>query len=81
MCCCFFIRYGTVSFPISGKRSCIGESLAKMEMFLFLSAIVQNYKITAPPGEDLSLDTVDGVFGLTHVPKPFNILAKPRTKH
>ena len=52
-----------------------------MEMFLFLSAIVQNYKITAPPGEDLSLDTVDGVFGLTHVPKPFNILANPRTKH
>ena len=49
-----------------------------MEMFLFLSAIVQNYKITAPPGEDLSLDTVDGVFGLTHVPKPFNIVATPR---
>ena len=68
----------TIFFP--GKRSCIGESLAKMEMFLFLSAIVQNYKITTPPGEDLSLETIDGVFGLTHVPKPYKLLVTQRTK-
>ena len=64
----------------SGRRSCLGESLAKMEMFLFLSAIVQNFKISAPLGEDLSLETVDGVFGMTHTPKPFRVLVTQRNK-
>ena len=63
-------------FP-QGRRSCLGEALAKMEMFLFLSAIVQNFKISAPPGEDLSLGTLD-TFGLVHVPKRYNIIATPR---
>ena len=65
---------------LSGRRSCLGESLAKMEMFLFFSAIVQNFKISAPLGEDLSLETVDGVFGMTHTPKPFRVLVTQRNK-
>lgn len=66
-------------YPFSGRRSCLGESLARMELFLFLSAIIQNFKITAPLGEDLSLDNIDS-FGLSHVPKPYNIVATPRGK-
>ena len=58
-------------------RSCLGEALAKMEMFLFLSAIVQNFQISAPPGEDLSLGTMD-TFGLVHVRKRYNIIGTPR---
>ena len=63
----------------SGHRSCIGESLARMELFLFIGAIVQNFKISAPPGEDLSLGNMDK-FGLLHTPKTFSILASPRGK-
>ena len=69
-----------IDLSFTGRRSCIGESLAKMEMFLFMSAIIQHFKLSAPPGEDLSLETVDGVFGFVHVPKPYNILATSRGK-
>ncbi|TKR59722.1 hypothetical protein L596_029354 [Steinernema carpocapsae] len=31
-----------------GKRSCLGESLARLEMFLIITNFVQKYKITAP---------------------------------
>lgn len=62
-----------------GRRSCLGESLARMELFLFLSAIVQNFKISAPPGADFSLDALDN-FGLTHTPKPYYVLAALRGK-
>jgi len=34
-----------------GKRSCLGEILARQEMFLFLSALVQQFNILPPEGE------------------------------
>ena len=49
-----------------------------MELFLFISGIVQTFKITAPPGEDMSLNSLDGLFGLTHEPKSFRIVARSR---
>ena len=61
----------------SGKRNCLGEPLARMEMFLYLSAIIQNFKISAAPGEDLALKNMDS-FGFTHVPKPYRIVVTPR---
>ncbi|WAR19208.1 CP2J3-like protein [Mya arenaria] len=42
-----------------GKRSCVGESLAQMEMFLFLSALVQRFKFENPPGSKLSFAATD----------------------
>ena len=58
---------------VLGKRNCLGESLAKMEMFLFLSGLVQQFKISAPQEEDFSLENMDGPSGITHVPKPYRI--------
>ncbi|TKR59733.1 hypothetical protein L596_029365 [Steinernema carpocapsae] len=34
-----------------GKRSCLGESLARAEMFLISANLIQNYKISVPEGQ------------------------------
>ncbi|KAK3601082.1 hypothetical protein CHS0354_024788 [Potamilus streckersoni] len=62
----------------TGKRNCLGESLARMELLLFISALVQRFELAPPEGEVLDIKNVDGIFGFTHAPKPFYIRAIPR---
>ncbi|CAJ0965915.1 unnamed protein product [Ranitomeya imitator] len=58
-----------------GKRSCAGENLAKMEMFLFFTTLLQNFTFQAPPGAKLDLNPAPG---LTNAPLPHEICAIPR---
>ncbi|XP_031758894.1 cytochrome P450 2K1-like isoform X2 [Xenopus tropicalis] len=60
----------------AGKRSCAGENLANMELFLFFTSLLQNFTFQAPPGEEL--DLTPGT-GLSAPPLPHNICALPRT--
>ncbi|KAE8605403.1 hypothetical protein XENTR_v10015112 [Xenopus tropicalis] len=60
----------------AGKRSCAGENLAKMELFLFFTSLLQNFTFQAPPGEELDLTPA---IGITTPPLPHNICALPRT--
>ncbi|KAK3598208.1 hypothetical protein CHS0354_026610 [Potamilus streckersoni] len=62
----------------TGRRNCLGESLAKMELLLFISALVQRFELMPSQGEKLDIRDVDGIFGATHAPKPFNIRAISR---
>ena len=73
-----WLKSHVLALTIAGRRICLGMSTAKMELFLFLSAIVQCFNISAPPGHDLSLESVDGVFGLVHCPKPYQVVATVR---
>ncbi|XP_077130960.1 cytochrome P450 2K4-like [Ranitomeya variabilis] len=60
-----------------GRRACAGEALAKMELFLFFTGLLQAFTFYPPPGvsrEDLSLKP--GI-GLTLVPTPYMTCAKP----
>ncbi|KAK3739739.1 hypothetical protein RRG08_020169, partial [Elysia crispata] len=54
-----------------GRRACPGESLAKMELFLFLSSLVQRFDLRpAVPGQ---LPTLKPVEGLVYSPQPYQI--------
>ncbi|KAL3889832.1 hypothetical protein ACJMK2_002159 [Sinanodonta woodiana] len=64
----------------TGRRNCVGESLARMELDLFIPALVQRYEFLPPEGTTLDIKEIDGVFGITHKPKPFEIRAIVRKK-
>lgn len=59
----------------AGKRVCLGESLARMELFLFFAALLQRFTFSAVPGEMPSLEPV---MGFTYSPQEFRMLALPR---
>ncbi|XP_066480696.1 cytochrome P450 2J2 [Tiliqua scincoides] len=59
----------------AGKRACLGEQLAKMELFLFFTALLQKFTFQAPKDVSLSLDYR---MGLTLSPQPYRICAHPR---
>ena len=63
-----------VFLPFSGgRRGCLGEPLARIELFLVLARLLHSFKFENPPGCDLPTLEPDG--GLVLTPKPFNICA------
>ncbi|KAM5165070.1 uncharacterized protein ACMZJ9_007485 [Mantella aurantiaca] len=58
-----------------GKRSCAGETLAKMELFLFFTSLLQNFNFQAPAGVEIDLEPAEAG---THGPKPYQLCAIPR---
>ncbi|XP_037544922.1 cytochrome P450 2K1 [Nematolebias whitei] len=59
----------------AGRRVCLGEGLAKMELFLFFTSLLQHFRFTPPPGvsED-ELDLTPAV-GFTISPLPHELCA------
>ncbi|RXN24170.1 cytochrome P450 2K1-like protein [Labeo rohita] len=62
----------------AGRRACLGESLARMELFLFFTSLLQHFRFTPPPGvsED-DLDLTPAV-GFTLTPTPHKLCAVKR---
>ncbi|XP_063061773.1 cytochrome P450 2A5-like [Engraulis encrasicolus] len=61
----------------AGKRSCVGESLARMELLLFLVSIVQKFHLSTPGGP-YSLDTKPEFSSFANVPRRYQLIATPR---
>uniref|UniRef100_A0A8C5MZG5 Cytochrome P450 n=1 Tax=Leptobrachium leishanense TaxID=445787 RepID=A0A8C5MZG5_9ANUR len=59
----------------AGRRSCAGENLAKVELFLFFTRFMQKFTFQSPPGVDVDLTRVSG---FTISPSVHEICALPR---
>ncbi|CAK8679945.1 unnamed protein product [Clavelina lepadiformis] len=59
-----------------GPRFCLGEQLARMEVFIFLVSIVQKFEILPDPDAGKLPDINDGINGVVFTPKPYKILCK-----
>ncbi|XP_034631698.1 cytochrome P450 2H1-like [Trachemys scripta elegans] len=67
----FFIPFS------AGKRICVGEGLARMEIFLILTMILQNFTLKSPiDPKDIDITPLPSV--VVNSPKPFQLCVLPR---
>ncbi|XP_035377234.1 cytochrome P450 2B4-like [Electrophorus electricus] len=59
-----------------GPRVCLGESLARTELFLFFTSLIQHLQFSWPPG--VPRPNMDGNMGMIRTPYPFNTCCRSR---
>ncbi|XP_060222475.1 cytochrome P450 2A8 isoform X1 [Meriones unguiculatus] len=60
-----------------GKRYCFGEKLAKMELFIFFTAIMQNFSFKSPQAPQ-DIDVSPQYVGFATIPRKFTMSFLPR---
>ncbi|XP_044039949.1 steroid 17-alpha-hydroxylase/17,20 lyase isoform X2 [Siniperca chuatsi] len=60
----------------AGPRVCVGESLARLELFLFLSSLLQRMSFTLPDGAPPP--NLQGRLGVVLQPLPYKVIVTPR---
>ncbi|XP_028172630.1 cytochrome P450 18a1 [Ostrinia furnacalis] len=66
----YFMPFGV------GRRMCLGDILARMEMFMFFSSIMHQFDVCLHEGD--SLPSLEGIVGATIAPKAFRVKFVPR---
>ncbi|XP_044734662.1 cytochrome P450 18a1 [Chrysoperla carnea] len=67
----YFLPFGV------GRRMCLGDVLARMELFLFFSSMLHTFNISVPEGE--KLPSLKPNSGITLFPEAFKVCFKPRS--
>ncbi|NXA13396.1 CP2K1 protein, partial [Sapayoa aenigma] len=63
----------------AGRRICAGETLAKMELFLFFTSLMQRFTFQPPPGVSISDVDLSPAISFNIIPKPYKMCAVPRS--
>ncbi|XP_042313610.1 cytochrome P450 2K6-like [Sceloporus undulatus] len=70
----FFCKEAFMPFGI-GHRVCLGEQMAKVELFIFFCSLLQAFKFQPPEGTKVNTEPVVG--GVAIIPQPYEICAIP----
>ncbi|KAG8223771.1 hypothetical protein J437_LFUL001491 [Ladona fulva] len=71
-----FVKHAALLPFGAGKRSCLGEVLARNNLFLFFTGVMQRYSMKVPDGHPRPSEVGEG--GLSIAPKRFEIKVKVR---
>ncbi|MPD01583.1 Cytochrome P450 2C40 [Portunus trituberculatus] len=67
-----FLLIFIVFWLVSGKRVCVGESLARMELFILTTMVFQCFTIAPAPGKSVNLTPdLSGFFLRKAMPNEF----------
>ncbi|TEA25411.1 hypothetical protein DBR06_SOUSAS13210051 [Sousa chinensis] len=73
-------KYSDHFKPFSaGKRVCVGEGLARMELFLFLASILQHFNLKSPV-DPMDIDLSPIAVGFAKVPPHYRLCVIPRSQ-
>ncbi|KAA0188385.1 Cytochrome P450 CYP3214A1 [Hyalella azteca] len=61
----------------SGRRQCVGELLARMELFLFTAALIQHFDVRPPHGVDITKTAIVNLGGI-RAPADDKLIYQPR---
>uniref|UniRef100_A0A3B4AIA9 Uncharacterized protein n=1 Tax=Periophthalmus magnuspinnatus TaxID=409849 RepID=A0A3B4AIA9_9GOBI len=61
----------------AGRRICLGEGLARMELFIFFVTLMQRFRFTVPPGVNKDELDLTSRVGFTLNPAPHKLCAIP----
>ncbi|XP_040608620.1 cytochrome P450 2D27 isoform X2 [Mesocricetus auratus] len=71
-----FVKHEAFMPFSAGRRACLGEPLARMELFLFFTCLLQRFSFSVPAGQPRPSD--QGIFALPVTPTPYELCAVVR---
>ncbi|XP_028639798.1 cytochrome P450 2D26 [Grammomys surdaster] len=71
-----FVKHEAFMPFSAGRRACLGEPLARMELFLFFTCLLQRFSFSVPTGQPQPSDR--GIYTLPVTPEPYQLCAVAR---